>query len=132
MAFEMALKKGKPMIMSEEDFDHYSVMFTACKLKFDNSRQVCSTIIEGAYMSDIHVDFFNGKNGIATIKGKDAKSVDYPVYNARSGDLYDVFLRVVEYPDGTLSVRLVRPPKSSFDKEKALRESSNQMKMMAM
>ena len=132
MAFEMALKKGKPMIMSDEDFKHYSAMFTACRGKFDNSRQACSVIIEGAYMSDVHVDFFSGKSGIATINGKDAKSVDYPVYNARSGDLYDVFLRVVEYSDGTLSVRLVRPPKSSFDKEKALRESSAQMRMMAM
>lgn len=132
MAFEMALKKDKPMIMSDEDFNHYSAMFTACQEKFDSSRQACSTIIEGAYMSDIHVDFFNGKNGIATINGKDAKSVDYPVYNARSGDLYDVFLRVVEYPDCTVAVRLVRPPKSSFDKEETLRISSNRMKMMAL
>ena len=120
MAFEMALKKGKPMIMSEEDFNHYSAMFTACQEKFDNSRQACSTIIEGAYMSDVHVDFFNSKNGIATINGKDVKSVDYPVYNACSGDLYDVFLRVVEYTDGTVSVRLVRPPRIDYDKARAM------------
>ena len=120
MAFEMALKKGKPMIMSEEDFNHYSAMFTACQEKFDNSRQACSTIIEGAYMSDVHVDFFNSKNGSATINGKDVKSVDYPVYNARSGDLYDVFLRVVEYTDGTVSVRLVRPPRIDYDKARAM------------
>lgn len=117
MAFEMALKKGKPMIMSYEDFNHASVMLTACRLKFDNPRQACSTIIEGAYMSDVHVDFFNSKHGIAVIKGQEAKSVDYPVYNARSGDLYDVFLRVVEYPDCTVTVRLVRPSASGSNKD---------------
>ena len=132
MAFEMALKKGKPMIMSDEDFNHYSAMFTACREKFNNSRQACSVIIDGAYMSDVHVDFFNGKSGIATINGKEAKSVDYPVYNARSGDLYDVFLRVVENPDGTIAVRLVRPPSSNFDKEKALKESCAFMRMMTL
>ena len=120
MAFEMALKKGKPMIMSDEDFKHYSAMFTACREKFNNSRQACSVIIDGAYMSDVHVDFFNSKNGIATINGKDVKSVDYPVYNARSGDLYDVFLRVVENPDGTVTVRLVRPPSIDYDKARAM------------
>ena len=120
MAFEMALKKGKPMIMSYEDFNHVSVMFTACRQKFNNSRQACSTIIEGSYMSDVHVDFFNSKNGIATINGQDVKSVDYPVYNAHSGDLYDVFLRVVECPDGTVSVRLVRPPSIDYDKVRAM------------
>lgn len=120
MAFEMALKKDKPMIMSYEDFNHASVMLTACRQKFDSSRQACSTIIEGAYMSDVHVDFFNSRHGIAVIKGQEAKSVDYPVYNARSGDLYDVFLRVVEYPDGTVTVRLVRPPNINYDKSRAM------------
>lgn len=129
---ETTLKKSKPMIMSDEDFKYYNAMLTDRKKKFKNSRKACSTIIEGAYMSDAHIDFFNGKNGIATINGKDVKSVDYPVYNARSCDLYDVFLRVVENPDGTVAVRLVRPPKSNFDKEKELRSSSNFMKMMAL
>ena len=132
MAFEMALKKGKPMIMSDEDFEHYGAMLTACQKKFDNSRQACSTIIEGAYMSDVHVDFFNSRCGIAMINGQEAKNVDYDVYNARSGDRYDVFLRVVEHPDGTVAVRLVRPPSSRFDSKEALRTSSNRMKMMAM
>lgn len=125
MAFEMALKKDKPMIMSDEDFNHYSAMVTACQEKFNNSRHACSTIIEGSYMSDIHVDFFNGNCGIAVINGQEAKSVDYHVYNALSGDLYDVFLRVVENPDGTVVVRLVRPPKSSFDKTRPTRQKGS-------
>lgn len=68
-------------------------------------------------MSDAHVDFFDSRYGIAMINGQKAKNVDYPVYNARSGDLYDVFLRVVENPDGTISVRLVRPPVSGVNKD---------------
>ena len=61
-------------------------------------------------MSDIHIDFFNSKSVVEMVNGQKVKCVDYHVYNAHSGDLYDVFLRVVEYPDGTVSVRLVRPP----------------------
>ena len=120
MAFEMALKKGKPMIMADDDVLHFNSMFTGCNEKFRNSREACSMIIEGAYMSDVHIDFFNSTNGIATINGQDVKSVDYPVYNARSGDLYDVFLRVVENPDCTVAVRLVRPPSIDYDKARAM------------
>lgn len=120
MAFEMALKKGKPMIMADDDVLHFNSMFTGCNEKFRNSREACSMIIEGAYMSDVHIDFFNSTNGIATINGQDVKSVDYPVYNARSGDLYDVFLRVVGNPDGTVVVRLVRPPSIDYDKARAM------------
>ena len=120
MAFEMALKKGKPMIMTDDDVLHFNSMFTGCNEKFRNSREACTMIIEGAYMSDVHIDFFNSTNGIATINGQDVKSVDYPVYNARSGDLYDVFLRVVENPDGTVAVRLVRPPSIDYDKARAM------------
>ena len=120
MAFEMALKKGKPMIMSDDDFRHFSSMFTGCNEKFKNSREACSMIISGAYMCDVHVDFFNSKSGIAVINGQEAKSVDYHVYNALSGDLYDVFLRVVEYPDGTVSVKLTRPPNIDYGKARAM------------
>lgn len=104
MAFEMALKKDKPMIMSDEDMKHFNSMFTGRNEKFKNSREACSMIIEGAYLADMHIDFFNSKNG------QEAKSVDYHVYNACSGDLYDVFLRIVECSDGTVTVRLHRPP----------------------
>lgn len=117
MAFEMALKKGKPMIMSDEDIQHFNTMFTGCNEKFRNSHEACSMIIEGAYMSDVHIDFFISRYGIAIINGQEAKTVDYHVYNARSGDLYDVFLRIVEYHDGTVSVRLIRPPASGANKD---------------
>ena len=113
----MALKKDKPMIMSDEDMQHFNTMFTGCNEKFKNAREACSMIIEGVCMSDVRIDFFNSKSGIEMIKGQTARTVDYHVYNAYSGDLYDVFLRVVEHPDGTVAVRLVRPPVSRVNKD---------------
>lgn len=109
MAFEMALKKGKPMIMSDEDFKHYSAMFTACLEKFKNSRQACSTIIEGTYMSDVHIDFLQPKHLTLGTVHNHTKFMEFPVYNARSKDLYDVSLTMTEYSDGTVSVELARP-----------------------
>lgn len=123
MAFEMALKKGKPMIMSDEDFEHYGAMLTACQKKFDNTRQACSTIIEGCYMSDLHIDLIKHVHGTTMVGGmldNYVKYTEYPVYNARSGDLYDVVVKITEYKDGTVSVQLVRPSDIDYDKLRAM------------
>ena len=126
MAFEMALKKGKPMIMSDEDFKHYNTMFTAGfdeVRRFKNSRQACSTIIEGSYMSDVHIDFSHptcGTEMIGCMLDNYATYKEFPVYNARSKDLYDVVLKMTEFPDGTVAVRLVRPPSINYDNARAM------------
>ena len=123
MAFEMALKKGQPMIMSDSDFEHYGAMLTACQKKFDNTRQACSTIIEGCYMSDIHIDLIRHVHGTSMEGGvldNYVKYAEYPVYNARSGDLYDVTVRITEYKDGTVAVKLIRPSDIDFDRLRAM------------
>lgn len=106
---ETTLKKSKPMIMSDEDFKYYNAILTARKKKFKNSRQACSTIIEGAYMSDVYIDFLQPKHLILGTVHSHTKFMEFPVYNARSKDLYDVYLTMTEYSDGTVSVELARP-----------------------
>lgn len=122
MAFEMALKKGKPMIMSDDDFRHLSSMFTGCNEKFKNSREACSMVITGAYMCDVHIDFSHPQCGtvISCILDNCATYKEFPVYNALSGDLYDVVLKMTEFPDGTVSVKLTRPPNIDYGKARAM------------
>lgn len=115
MAFEMALKKGKPMIMSDEDMQHFNSMFTGCNEKFRNSREACSMIIEGAYMSDVHIDFSHptcGAELIGCTLDNYVSCKEFPVYNYGSKDLYDVVLKMTEFLDGTVSVKLTRPSDS--------------------
>lgn len=109
MTSETTLKKSKPVIMSDEDFHHLGSMLTGCNEKFKNSREACSMIVEGAYMSDVHIDFSQPKYFIGGTIHSHTKYMEFPVYNARSKDLYDVSLTMTEYSDGTVSVKLVRP-----------------------
>lgn len=109
MTSKTTLKKSKPIIMSDKDFKYYNAMLTARKKKFKNSRQACSTIIEGEYMSDVHIDFLQPKHLILGTVHSHTKFMEFPVYNARSKDLYDVSLTMTEYSDGTVSVKLARP-----------------------
>lgn len=109
MAFEMALKKGKPMIMSDEDLEHYNAMFTACQEKFNTSREASRIIIEGAYISDLHIDLFRPFK-VKDVVNYHVQTVDtyYEVFNALSMDKYDVMLRLSNLDDGCVSVQLTR------------------------
>ena len=108
MAFEMALKKDKPMIMSDEDLEHYNAMFTACQEKFNTSKEASRIIIEGAYMSDLHIDLFKPYRAKDVVCGViKTVYIDYEVFNALSMDKYDVVLRLTNMSDG-VSVKLIR------------------------
>lgn len=123
MAFEMALKKDKPMIMADDDVLHFNSMFTGCNEKFRNSREACSMVIEGAYMSDAHIDFSHptcGTEMIGCTLDNYASYKEFPVYNAGSKDLYDVVLKMTEFTDGTVSVKLIRPSNIDYDKARAM------------
>lgn len=74
-------------------------------------------------MCDTHIDFAHptcGTEMIGCMLDNYATYKEFPVYNALSGDLYDVVLKMTEFQDGTVSVKLVRPPAIDYDKARSM------------
>ena len=107
---EIPLNPNKPMVMADEDLQHFKAMFTACVDKFDNWHEACTTAIEAMYMTDLHVNLLKPNTYSTHVQPYADFSfyVEYPVYNACTGFTYDVVLRIGKHPDGKYSVDFCR------------------------
>lgn len=101
------------MKMNAEDLKQLAVMFTGDSKIFNTKEEAIGTVISGAYMSDLHVDFVDSwrvtERPDPESPGDLIFSTLYRTFNAKTGGHYDVVVKISSRPStGKWYVELVR------------------------